>query len=132
MEIKNFFINDKYNSDFDSMCYDSGTIMAECDIDDYKISIEVCGEVNIEYKGETYRRASDMPKELLEGFRDASYSQNAFLDLVNDLYIYQNNWYEVFIYNNKGELLNSFTDDFIPGKEEVCECLKGILEDYLD
>ena len=132
MEVKNLFINDKYNSKLDSMCYDSGTIMAECDIDDYKISIEVRGEVNVEYKGETYRHASDMPKELLEGFRDVSYSQDAFLGLVNDLYIYQNNWYEVFICNDKGEFLDSFTDDFIPEKDEVNEYMKGVLEDYLE
>ena len=131
MKIKNLFINDKYNSDFDSMCYDSGTIMAECDIDDYKISIEVRGEVNVEYKGETYRHASDMPKELLEGFRDESYSQDTFLGLVDDLHIYQNNWHEVFIYNNKGEFLDSFTDDFIPEKDEVYEYLEWVLEDYL-
>lgn len=132
MEVKNLFINDKYNSKLDSMCYDSGTIMAECDIDDYKISIEVRGEVNVEYKGETYRHASDMPKELLEGFRDESYSQDTFLGLVNDLYIYQNNWYEVFICNDKGEFLDSFTDDFIPEKDEVNEYMKGVLEDYLE
>ena len=105
--------------------------MAGCDIDDYKISIEVRGEVNVEYKGETYRHASDMPKELLEGFRDVSYSQDAFLGLVNDLYIYQNNWYEIFICNNRGEFLNSFTDDFIPEKDEVYDYLEGILKDYL-
>ena len=54
MEIKNIFINEKYNSKLDSMCYDSGIILASCDIDDFKISIEVRGEVNVDYKSKTY------------------------------------------------------------------------------
>lgn len=132
MEVKNIFINEKYNSKLDSMCYDSGIILASCDIDDFKISIEVRGEVNVDYKSETYRHASDMPKELLNGFMDDSYSQDIFLSLVDDIYIYQNNWYEVFIYDNEGMFLNSFVKDFIPEKENIGEYMKDVLKDFLD
>ena len=135
MFIRNLYINNKnFNSEYDSMCYDSGTIMASCDIDDFKVSIEVVGEVNVEYKGETYRHASDFPRELLNAFKDDLSAQAIFLGLADDIYIHQNNWYEVFIYDDEGNWCDSYVEDYLPDwtLEGVKDYFVSVIEDYYD
>ena len=73
----------------DSMCLDSGTMICHYEDGIDTIDVEVRGYVNVDYKGETYRHHSDMPKELQEMFADGS----AYFD--DNIFINESNWYEV-------------------------------------
>lgn len=79
----------------DSMLFDSHESIATYGTDDNYISLDVYGEVNVYYKDELYYRASEMPDELLEHFR------NGTADCNEEIYIQNNNWFAyVHVVNN--------------------------------
>ena len=58
-----------------------------------KASVRVQGDVRVRFKGQWYRSASSMPKELIECYHDGS--DPAMLD--PDYYVDNNNWFEEFV-----------------------------------
>lgn len=56
-------------------------------------ALRVQGDVKVIFKGETYRNASKMPKELLECY----HNDKDPLTIAPDYYVSMNNWFELFV-----------------------------------
>lgn len=127
---------DKYVADYlldvsDSMQLDSGqevcSIAAICQGHTYGISIIVHGQVRVNYKGDTFRHASQMPRELLDYFGG---NRDSVRD--NDVDIVENNWFEMVIYVDNCERQCDVVDiDFSElSKDEICGILITNLTEY--
>lgn len=85
----------------DAILFDSSTNIAhmKCEIENYIIDIDlnVCGEVNVEYKGIDYKSPNAFPKELKKIIKNHYSGKQNMAGLC---YIKDNNWYE-FFYNVK-------------------------------
>ena len=83
----------------DAMQLDSNTELCTYISADKKfaVTIEVRGEVEVDYNGKNYRQASDMPNDLLELLGDPNnwYSGNED----EGLYVSNNNWFEIFVWD---------------------------------
>ena len=116
----------KYN---DSLELESGQEVARLEdgLRNLVVTVEVRGEVRIEYKGTTYSTASSMPKRLLQLIHDGK------ADSKHGVYIEDNNWFEVFVWDNKNNVLEwtGYSDVVdIEGNNE--EQMKAFLTDCLD
>lgn len=80
----------------DSMALDSGQEVARLDIKDGDehtvLSVEVRGEVKVNYKGRHYTHASEMPEELIKLFNEDGYSPFS-----EEMEVVDNNWFEIYI-----------------------------------
>lgn len=72
---------------YDSMLFDSGTQIATYGTPDNYVSLEVMGDVKVDYNGNRYRYATEMPEELLEKFKVDYWNDE-------DIEIIDNNWFE--------------------------------------
>ncbi len=97
----------------DSMLMDSGQDVITINHRGYDVSVRVCGEVRVDYKGSRYAAACQMPEDLLAKFRDGS----AYSD--PDVNVIDNNWFEAFI-DKDGQWTGSSSviDDFDGESEE--------------
>ena len=102
----------------DAMQLDSNTeICAYYSADNkFAVTIEVRGEVDVDFNGKNYRQASDMPKELLELLGDPNNWYSGDAD--EGLYVSNNNWFEIFVWyvTEDGEI-GEWT-----GSSDVIEC----------
>ncbi len=118
----------------DSILLSSGQVIAEYDNEDNDLhmSLEVCGEVRVSYKGEIYRGVDEFPKELIERIKnDPNYwdiyahsgeeNDNEF----GDIYVGNNNWFELFVSDSNGVF-----DSFLVDCENYTE--KDIKEMFLE
>lgn len=79
----------------DSMLFDSYERIAKYGKDSNYVALDVYGDVRVFYKDEMYRRASEMPKELLGKFRNGNYMNDSDIEVCN------NNWFDyVHVLNN--------------------------------
>lgn len=76
---------------FDSMCFDSGTVIATYEEYGRKVVIEVQGHVLVYFKGERYFHWSDFPEELQGIFKNGT----AYED--EQVVIQNNNWFDIFL-----------------------------------
>ena len=92
MEIKSFKCNE-LSQYVDSMLFDSGERIAEMVFEDNgfscTISLEVRGEVRVEFDGTTYRYPSEFPLSLKENIKN---NPGWWCD--PDLFVENNNWFE--------------------------------------
>jgi len=110
----------------DSMLFDSGEQIAYMSYESgewlINVSLEVCGEVRVEYKGESYRYPSEFPDELREKIKnDMWWELYAPSGEGNDeteqlLYVDNNNWFE-YIY----DIIKAPADRFKYRDGYVCE-----------
>lgn len=94
MEIKEFRCND-LNQYVDSMLFDSGECIAEmeCECDNgytLTITLEVRGEVRVDFEGETYHHPSEFPPVLKELIK----TNPGWWDTEDYVYVDMNNWFE--------------------------------------
>lgn len=103
----------------DSMCLNSNTHICHYEDGIDTIDIDVRGYVTVNFKGETYRHFTDMPKELQELFLTGMAYEN------DDVEIHENNWYEVF-FNCDQDYDVAEIEGYTPKElEEYCkECMK--------
>lgn len=111
----------------DSMLIESGTIIATMTTGNYKCEIRVCGEVRVVYKGVAYRSPEAFPEELREMFASGK------ADNSDEVFIDDNNWYELFVDDEKGwtgwsEVLDSL-DNLTPA--ELAKVFEDAIESYL-
>lgn len=96
----------------DSMCYDSGicVLTAQVHINgkNYEVTIETQGHVKVFWHGEMYKHASQMPEELIDAY------YNGTIDTDDDYEVCENNWWEIFVFDDKHELLHSDVLDCEP------------------
>ena len=59
----------------------------------FQASLKVQGKVNVDFKGQTYHCASQMPKELLDCYHNGTYPENLDPEYCVDA----NNWFEMTI-----------------------------------
>lgn len=93
MKIKNFKCNE-LSQYIDSMLFDSGEVIAVMEVEDngkkIEISLEVRGEVRVDFDGVVYCRPSEFPdvlKELIE-------TNPGCWDCEDYMYVDMNNWFE--------------------------------------
>ena len=96
----------------DSMLFDSGEEIAtglfRYKDKEVEISLRICGQVAVDYKGETYHTPSEFPDELVERIKahpnDWMYyspSGEDTDDAEGDVYVGLNNWFE-YIFDGDG------------------------------
>lgn len=93
-------------------------------------SVRVQGDVRVRFKGQWYRSASSMPKELIECYHDGS--DPAMLD--PDYYVDNNNWFEEFVKVTDEDGIDIcdvsiVIDDVTDMKEGLADSLVEILND---
>lgn len=114
----------------DSMCYDSGTQICSYGTKNNYVNVVIRGYVNVDYKGERYWHASEMPEELLLMFRN----KNAYkCDNENQVFTNENNWYAI-EWIKDGDCVESDVFDIgTPAtKQEMKELCKEALEEWQD
>ena len=72
----------------DSMLFDSYERIATYGNDGNYVALQVSGYVNVYYKDDRYHLASEMPKELLDEFKNGTYMNNPDIEVCN------NNWFD--------------------------------------
>lgn len=111
----------------DSMQFDSDTEICEYTPADkkVKITIEVRGEVGITYNDEVYKKPSEFPQEVKEII------QNGDLWNTDEVYVGNNNWFELFFWDEEGNFLDSDVVD-IEGMspEELCDYCEEVLINF--
>lgn len=112
----------------DSMELDSGQEVARLEKGKYVVTLEVRGDVKIQYKDSTYKYASDMPDELIQMFHNWKPEYETILDCQ------MNNWFEVFLWEKgkDGMLHWSGISDVCDVENENKESIRKSLEEYLD
>lgn len=81
----------------DSMELDSGQSVAELEWDWLMVELRVCGDVRVVFDGTAYRSPSQFPEELMEMFHKGTADQD------ERVCIDMNNWFEVFVYEKRGD-----------------------------
>lgn len=72
----------------DSMLFDRGVRIATYGTDDNYVAIDVSGDVYVEYNGDCYHSASEMPSELIKLFKTGKAYET------NEVYIGYYNWFD--------------------------------------
>ena len=102
MKVKSFKCNDNLSQYIDSMLFDSGECVAEmkCELDNgdlCTISLEVRGEVKVDFDGNRYREPSGFPEELKKLIKEYH-----MWDCDDRVYVDMNNWFEyIYTINDK-------------------------------
>ena len=86
----------------DSLLLESGVEIFSALIDGkYDVFLRTCGDVRIVWKDVSYRNRSGFPDDLVEAIRTKNFYNNP------DAYVDMNNWYEIFVYDEKNTLIHS-------------------------
>lgn len=109
MKIKSFKCNENLSQYVDSMLFDSGECIAEmeCELDGgglCTISLEVRGEVRVDFDGNRYHEPSGFPEELKKLIKEYH-----MWDCDDRVYVDMNNWFE-YMYTVDNERWNSYSD----------------------
>ena len=126
-------INDsmELDSDLVDLAYLKNTILTRSGM---KITVDaavrVVGDVRVRFKGQWYRSASSMPKELIQCYHDGS--DPAMID--PDYYVDNNNWFEQFVRITDEDGLVIYEDSFVVDdvsgmKEGLADSLTECLND---
>lgn len=109
-------------------------IEAKFDNGRWTVIVRVIGDVRILWKDQIYKDASQYPDELTEFIRSGKMNDQSTWPENTD--IINNNWYEVFIYDRNGDILNSeYCDIELPeltedeAKAFATETLASFLEE---
>lgn len=111
-----------------SMELDSGQEVARLEKGKYVVTLEVRGDVKVQYRDCTYRCASNMPEELIQMFHEWKPEYEKVVNCV------MNNWFELFLWE-KGEdgmLHWSGISDVCDAENEDKESIRKSLEEYLE
>ena len=76
---------------------------------EYKVTIEVIGDIRIFFKGNLYKCSSKFPEELIEIIENGEVSEHS------DVEIMDNNWFEIDVYERTGK------DEYVLVCDEVFE-----------
>lgn len=113
---------------------DQKVIEAKFDNGLWTVIVRVIGDVRILWKDQIYKDASQYPDELTEFIRSGKMNDQSTWPENTD--IINNNWYEVFIYDRNGDILNSgYCDIELPkltedkAKAFAIETLASFLKD---
>lgn len=111
-----------------SMELDSGQEVARFEKGKYVVTLEVRGDVKVQYRDCTYRCASNMPEELIQMFHDWKPKYEEVADCI------MNNWFEIFLWekDENGMLHWSGISDVCDAENEDEESIRKSLEEYLD
>ncbi len=110
-----------------SMELDSGVEVARLTRGPLVATLEIRGEVKVDYDGCRYRCASQMPDELIAMFHDwkEGYEKKVDVDM--------NNWPEIFIWTRRGKkLVWTGYSDVADAEGASPEEIQALLAEYLD
>ena len=86
----------------DSLLLGSGVEVFSAMIDNkYDIFLRSCGDVRIYWKETAYRDVSQFPDELIDVIKEGKLGEHP------DAYVDMNNWYELFVYDEKNTCIYS-------------------------
>lgn len=113
----------------DSMECSSGVELAYYQEDGYAVTLEVHGDVKVDYKGDRYYDAADFPEELLKKFHDGTWGDDPDINAID------NNWFEVFFWEvENGKLRDMGWSDVVDidfdSEEDARSFLKDTLQQY--
>lgn len=98
----------------DSMQLDSGEVVAVLLKDGLLAELRVEGDVKVDFAGERYYHASDMPEEMIKAFADPE------SDVASRMNVLNNNWFETYVYKLiDPSLTMKDLQQFAVGKEYV-------------
>lgn len=94
----------------DSMELEPGEEIACLVKGNYEATLEVRGEVRVEYKGVDYSTIAQMPQELKDYFHNKNWGLDHHIGEDEDneddeVIVYDNNWFEIFLWEKKGKEL---------------------------
>lgn len=109
-DVKEFFFIPEEHRKYitDSLLLDSDQVVLSGTVDDVRVTVIVCGEVRIGWKGQIYKYASQFPDDLTEAIRNHTFRVGGDEDDEN--FIGNNNWYEVRVWKNKKLLHEDYVD----------------------
>ena len=112
----------------DSLQLSSGTTIATLEVGNGTVAtVEVRGEVKIDFDGVTYREPADFPEELKQIIAEGRLLEMEYDDR---LYIDANNWFEFFL-SEKGELIgNDIVDVEKHTTAELYELMAETVNDW--
>lgn len=116
----------------DALLLSSGTEIFSAILDKkWHVFLRVCGDVRILWKDEIYKDVTQFPDELKEFIR----TKNIFVDSIpEDSAVLNNNWYELFIYDDENNCVKSDVCDIDIQElteEEAKEFIKDELDSYI-
>ena len=105
-------------------CFPLGDTICTLFVGDEKISVEVQGEVRVNYKDEPYYDVSEFPSELkkLFGTGDAYEDEDVVLD--------SNNWFECCYFDENGVYIDSDVMEDLEGCKSVEDLYNICMEWY--
>lgn len=107
----------------DSMEFPSETWFASVTDGAWQAHLEVRGSVWVDYKGDYYDDPSDFPKGLKQIIRAGGLFSS------EDVYVSDNNWFEVLVYCN-GDYVGGDVVDVEPSWNSVKDLLTGFVTYY--
>ena len=112
MKIKSFECSNNLGQYVDSMLFESGTCIAEmeCECDNgfiCTVTLEVRGEIGVDFNGVRYRHPSEFPPAL----RELIETTPGWWDIEDNVYIDMNNWFE-YMYTLKDDVYQ-YTDGML-------------------
>ncbi len=138
IQVKDFDCVDNLSNYVESMLFDSNEVVASGKFyflgNKVEVSLEVRGEVAVDYKGETYHKPSEFPEELKELIKEHPYDWSVYSpsgegndDCEGNIYVGMNNWFE-YIYEAADYSDGIVCEDDISKEtpESILEGLKGI------
>lgn len=106
----------------DSLEFESETQICTLGNSDYLVSLEVHGEVRVTFNDEVFRTPSDFPDELKALIRE-----NEDWQFADNVYVGNNNWFELFLFKEKGGELEYITSEVVDAEglssEKLCDML---------
>ena len=129
-DIKDFFFIQEEDRKrvTDSLLLDSGQEILSGTVNGITVSVRVCGDVDIDWKGQSYRRPSEFPEDLKKVIRKGT------LDNDKRAYVINNNWFEVIVEDESGQHMQEDVIDLdlsTMNEEEGRTLLLDIIKDYL-
>ena len=122
---KSFVCNGDLSGYTSSMLFDSGEEIArglfKCGSEELRISLRICGDVSVTYKGEVYYKPSDFPDELIERIKAHPYDWDIYSpsgegndEPEGDVYVTLNNWFE-YVFDEDGDVYEEDLSGATPG-----------------
>ncbi len=130
-EVEDFFLlrGEDRKGITDSLLLDSGQEVLSGKVRGYGVSVIVCGDVRVLWKGQVYKCASQFPEELTEAIRKGNLKSDGEEDFVS-----MNNWYETRLSKDGKHLQDDVVDIDISGmtEDEAKSLILDTVSNWLD
>ena len=123
LDILDFKVYGDLSKYTDSLLFQDETI-ASLLTKEYKVTIEVIGDVRISFDGDTYRYSSDFPEELRKIIEKGDISEHSEIEIID------NNWFEIDVYERTSKDKYVLVDDEV-FEEDLSKMTQENLKKYM-